>query len=86
MMNLRDILIKFYGGYTEEEMSAARNKCFNAGIAAGIEVATQAIKIKMESLYGTPADEWCKKMYSIVSKGIEVEFNKKEDDEKDEEQ
>lgn len=64
MKKIKNYIIHLLGGYTREEAEEIRSTYFEKG---AINVAS-AIKIYLETLNGTPADEWCKLVYNYVCK------------------
>lgn len=55
-------LIHRLGGVTESEKRKSNKKIFRLGMnGACIDIRDYA-----DSLYGKPADEWCKKMYEYI--------------------
>lgn len=60
-------LILLLGGVTEEE---SRESDMNSAYV-GAYVALTTIKEYADSLYGTPADEWCKLMYKQICRQLD---------------
>ena len=66
MNKIKTYLIHFLGGVTEEE-----NKESNANSnAIGRLQKLYDLKSFVDSMNGTPADEWCKRMYQRIIESI----------------
>lgn len=62
MNKLKTTLIHWLGGVTVEE---SRESDTNSWLIARLVVLEQ-VKGYMDSINGTPADDWCKKVYSHI--------------------
>lgn len=58
LKNIKNKIIHFLGGYTEEETINAYTK--------GQLYAYERVKIRAKELYGFPADEWCNLLYEHI--------------------
>lgn len=63
MKKIKNYIIHLLGGITEDENEENQVNCHRQGEY----IALYKTKIHMEVLNGTPADDWCKEMYSYVS-------------------
>lgn len=63
MKKIKAFIIHLFGGYTQKETS----KRFTQGLL----FALQYHKDFMNTLYGKPAEEWCRIAYDEVTKNIE---------------
>ena len=62
-------LIHLLGGYTEDEQRENGRNSFNDGVYT-----TYCYMMSFaNSLYGLSADDWCKKMYQYIEKGVQHE-------------
>ncbi len=67
MKKIKEKLIHLLGGYTKEEYSQVENKSYNVGYVEGFDTVVNATLTFMQSLYGVPAEEWCKRVYRFVT-------------------
>lgn len=70
MKKIKEILIHWLGGYTEEEIC----KSYRNGYYTGWDINTRGIKRFADSLYGLNAEDWCEKMYEFIEE--EYDANK----------
>lgn len=70
MKKIKTWFIHLLGGVTESEKRKSNKKKFRLGMnGACIDIRDYA-----DSLYGKPADEWCKLMYEFIC-GMQELFN-----------
>ena len=63
MKKIKAVIIHLLGGYTQKETS----KLFTQGVV----FALQYHKDFLHTLYGKPAEEWCRIAYDEVTKNLE---------------
>ena len=59
-------LIHWLGGYTYAELRKDGRKSYELGVDIGEMHMAYRIKDFADSLYGLPADDWCKQMYEHI--------------------
>lgn len=68
-MKIKDKLIKFLGGYTEDEVIQMRikhnDKCCDA-IKTGIGIATSSLLCAAHQIYGCSAEKWSNQIYEDI--------------------
>lgn len=75
MKLIKTLIIHMLGGLTIEESVESDGNCFDLGFyRAFVEIKKHA-----DSLYGVPAEEWCKEMYEYIKKGNELQKPKDQD-------
>lgn len=80
MKKIQTYLIHLLGGITmDEAISTADQLAKDIITTGGVEIitegnliATKRIKQHADMLDGTPADEWCKAMYELICRDIEL--------------
>lgn len=72
-MSIKSKLIHFLGGVTLKEQTESNQQSYDVGLT----FAFKAIKSFADSIYGTPSDEWCKKMYGYISE-CESEYKRQD--------
>lgn len=68
MKKIKAFIIHALGGCTKGE-------CFRHGefsFKAGQQSVTESLMLEAEILYGKPAEEWCREMYSLIKDLDEV--------------
>lgn len=68
-MKLKDYIIKFLGGYTEQDIDALITEniedCKNA-LDTGIGTCSSTLLVAAKEKYGMPAEQWCEEMYEAI--------------------
>ena len=67
MKKIKEKLIHLLGGYTKEEYSQVESKSYDVGYIEGFDTVVNGTLTFMQSLYGVPAEEWCKRVYRFVT-------------------
>lgn len=71
MKKIKTWLIHLLGGVTASELQERGVDRFSLGVFVALTI----VKKYSKSLYGKPADEWCKLMYEYICKQLEsVEY------------
>ena len=67
MEKIKEKFIHLLGGCTKEEYSQRESKSYNKGYRDGFDYVADGSLTFMQSLYGIPAEEWCKRVYRFVT-------------------